>query len=220
MFASAASGAGIGSESFLPPKSILAQRLTRSQSWPTSGRDRRVCRDINKYICVCACACVRMCVARMKYGLCSARWCRARPCLISHYSRNAKTSAIQSKMSTFWQNENPSCRAGLHDTVACQLCPQPGMVALQVVSTPFHIRGANAARLRPADDYPLEKTWDDFHHSAVTVSVCVCVCRPPGRHIWGRSVLQSNVSHQRHMSLSARVAVFMKPIHVPSQARP
>lgn len=152
-----------------------------------------------------------------EYGLCSARRCRARPCLISHYSKNAKTSAIQSKMSTFWQNENPSCRAGLHDTVACQLCPQPGMVALQVVSTPFHIRGANAARLRPADDYPLEKTWDDFHHSAVNVSVCV---QAPGRHIWGRSVLAEQcVASTTHVLLGSSSS-FFESIHVPSQARP
>lgn len=69
----------------------------------------------------------------------------------------------------FGENENSSCRVGLHDTVACLLSSQPGMVALEVVSTPFHIREANAGRLHLGDDSPGGKTWDDSHR----LSCCV-----------------------------------------------
>lgn len=119
--------------------------------------------------------------------------CCARPCQIS--LQDAKTSAIQSKMSHFGRTRIQVAGSGCTTPVACLLCSQPGMVALKVVSTPFHIRGANAARLHPGDDFPLGKTWDDFHHSAV-------LCKFQGR-FRGRSVLQSNVSHQRHMSFGS-----------------
>lgn len=148
----------------LSSQTILASRLSRSQSWPTSGRDRRVLTRY-KYSCVCMCV-------YMRVRVCLGRWSMQRASVLCS---TCPTSPVRQDISNpeqdepFWQNENPSCRTTSHDIVACLLSSQPGMVALEVVSTPFHIREANAARLHPGADFPWRK------RGTISTSLLCCV---------------------------------------------
>lgn len=109
----------------------------------------------------------------------------------------------------FWQNENPSCRTRSHDIVACLLSSQPGMVALEVVSTPFHIREANAL-MSPGENVG--------RFPPVCCALLCRVCRLWG-HTWGRSCCSAMAAEQCVAS-GTHVFQLEKQIMNPSTCHP